>query len=232
MAVPRIDTAINWGALTADPASPGQGDVWYRSDHEVHWRQAASGKVRIGFQGNIPIISTTSARWYRDGYGSAAQNSSNTVANRAYAIPIWPGRKVTLSELCINIGAAFTTAGNVRAGLFDSDDDTGIPVNRITDYGTQTATAATRQWTGLTDVLYPRLYFTVITFQGGSGGTPTFSVRNIAHPLIHEVNASAVNPNTNFTAYYTDTGFSGAYPSTFGTVAGSTMGPTCAWKLV
>lgn len=232
MAFPRISAALNWIGQTANIASPAQGDEWYRSDHELMWRQALSGKVRIGFQGNIPIISTSSARWYRDGYGSAAQNSTTTTVNRAYAVPIWPGRKCTLSDLTINIGASFTTAGNVRAGLFDSDDDTGLPVNRITDYGTVAATVGTKLWTGLTDVLYPRLYFHVFTWQGGSGGTPTFSVRNIAHPLIHEVNASAVNPNTNATAYYTDTGFSGAYPATFGTVAGSAMGPTAAWKLV
>jgi hypothetical protein len=131
----------------------------------------------------------------------------------------------------MNIGAAFTTAGNVRAGLFDSDPDTGLPVNRITDYGTTAATATTRSWTSITDVLYPRLYWTVIAWQGGSGGSPTYSVRNIAHPLVMETNASAPNPNTNFTAYYTDTGFSGAFPSTFGAIAGTIVGPTCAWKL-
>lgn len=229
MAGPRFPGGVILGAQTTDPTAQ-QGELWYRSDLESHRFETADGGIaRVGFQGTLPIVST--GKWHRDGYGSAAQGSAAPVVSRGYAIPIWPGRKCTLTDLAMNIGAAFTTAGNIRAGMYESDPDTGLPADLITDYGTQTATATTRSWTGLSTILYPRLYWTVLAWQGGSAGSPTYSARNIAHPLIAETNAGAPNSNTNMTAYYRDTAFSGAFPDPFGAVTGVIVGPTCTWKL-
>lgn len=177
---------------------------------------------------NIPIVST--GRWHVDGQGSGAQGPT-IVVNRAHAVPMWPGRACTLTDVALNIGAAFTTPGTIRAGCYSSDAATGLPAALLGDFGTVVESAITKSWTGLTLTLAPVLYWFVITAQGGSGGTPTWSSRNISHPLVTESNGSAPNPNTNRTAHYSDTGFSGAYPSTFGALAGIIVGPSLAYKL-
>ncbi len=188
---------------------------------------AANG-VYTGEFANIPLVST--GRWHFDGAGSAAQGPT-IVVSRAYAVPIWPGRECTLTDVCMNIGAAFSSPGTVRGGLFASHATTGLPTILLTDAGTFVEATGTKSWTGLTNVLAPTLYYWVVTAQDGSGGTPTWSSRNWSNPLITESNGSAPNPNTQRSAHYTDTGFTGAYPTTYGTPAGVVVGPSLGFKL-
>lgn len=175
---------------------------------------------------NFPFISD--GKWHVDGQGSGAQGPT-IVANRAYAVPFWPGRRCRLTNLSMNIGVAFTTPGTIRAGVY-ATLSTGLPGALVTDFGTVAETAATKEWASLTTDLDPSLYCAVLVPQGGSTGTPTWSSCNIRHPLVFETNASAINPNTNKTAYYSDTGFTGALPATFGTPAGIIVGPSLAFK--
>lgn len=177
---------------------------------------------------NVPLVSA--GRWHFDGAGSAAQGPT-IVVNRAHATPLWPGRACTLTEVSMNIGAAFSSPGTIRGGLYTSDALTGLPTTLISDFGTFVEATGTKSWASLTLALAPTLYYVVVTAQGGSGGTPTWSSRNWSNPLITEANASAPNPNTQRTSHYTDTGFSGAYPASFGAIAGVNVGPTLGFKL-
>lgn len=177
---------------------------------------------------NVPMVST--GRWHFDGAGSAAQGPT-IVVNRAYAVPLWPGRACTLTDLSMNIGVAFTTPGTIRAGCYASNATTGLPSVLLTDFGTVVESAATKSWTGLTQTLGPVLHWIVVTAQGGTGGTPTWSSRNWSNPLVSEANASAPNPNTQRTAHYADTGFSGAYPASYPTPDGIIVGPSLGFKL-
>lgn len=176
---------------------------------------------------NFPIVST--GRWHVDGQGSGAQGPT-IVVSRAYATPVWPGRACTLTDVAMNIGAASSTPGTVRAGLYASDSATGLPSSLVADWGTVVESAASKIWSTLAQPLAPVLYWSVFALQGASGGTPTWSGRNITHPLVTEANAGTPNPNTNRTAHYSDTGFSGAFPSTFGALAGIIVGPSVAYK--
>lgn len=177
---------------------------------------------------NFPLVA--SGRWHHDGPGSPAQGPTLT-AGRAMGSLLWVGRPCTLTGIAINVGATFTTPGVIRAGLFTVNTTTWYPDALITDYGTVTeATGTLSGWTVSSALTTRNPYSLVLTWQGGVTGTPTASSRNISHPLIIDPSGSAVNPNTNRTAYYTDTGFSGAYPSSFGTPAGIMVGPSIAYK--
>lgn len=177
---------------------------------------------------NIPLVST--GRWHFDGAGSAAQGPT-IVVDRAYAVPLWPGRECTLTDVCMNVGAAFSSPGTIRGGLYAADALTGLPSSLITDASTFVEATGTKSWGSLTNLLAPILYFWVVTAQDGTGGTPTWSSRNWSNPLISEANASPPNPNTQRSAYYSDTGFTGAYPAAFGAVAGIVVGPSLGFKL-
>lgn len=177
---------------------------------------------------NIPIVST--GRWHTDGQGSAAQGPT-IVVSRAYATPLWPGRVCTLTDIAMNIGAASSTPGTVRAGLYFADAATGLPAGLVADWGTVVESVASKIWSSLNQALSPNLYWCVLSLQGASGGTPTWSSRNISHPLVTEANAGTPNPNTNRTAHYSDTGFTGAFPASFGALAGIVVGPSVSYKL-
>lgn len=176
----------------------------------------------------FPIVA--SGRWHVDGMGSGAQGPT-LQAGRAMGSPLWVGRTCTLVGIAINIGATFTNVGTIRAGLFTMNTTTWYPDALITDYGTIVEATGTQSGWTISSALTPRNpYAVVLTWQGGTLGTPTASSRNISHPLVIDPSGSAINPNTNRTAYYTDTGFSGAYPSSYGTPAGIMVGPAIAYK--
>lgn len=194
------------------------GLLWYRGDEGLLYYSDGSDSCPV-LVGNVPLLSST--RWHAiEAQGTGAATALQ--ANRAYAMPFRPGRVGVLTGVAVNISAAFTTAGNVRAGLY-RDDGTGLPGARVADYGTVAATAGVRSWTGLTTNLSPTMYWLVFAWQGGSSGSPTFTGKNIWSSYIGT--AAAASPGNSNTAYYTDTGFSGAFPSSFGAVAGTVVGP-------
>lgn len=176
----------------------------------------------------IPIVS--SGNWHVDGFGSAAQGPT-IVVSRAYFVPIWPGRECTLTDIAMNVGAAFSTPGTLRAGLYTANMDTYRPSALVGDYSTVVEATGSKAWTGITAALGVTMYFACVVAQGGTGGTPTWSSRNCSHPLITETNASAPNPNTQRSAYYSDTGYSGTLPAAAGAMAGIIVGPSLAFKL-
>jgi hypothetical protein len=208
---------------TSDPASPGSGDLWYRSDaDQVLASDGASGlPLTIGPEGNLPVVRSTA--WHGlPAYG--ATGTANVPVDRMFAVPFWPGRTCTLTALAANVTLALV-GGNLRMGLYASDGV--LPTTRVADYGTVTAgLTGIRQITGLSTAVRPVLHYLVIGRQGGVLNLG-LTTRVTWDPIVSETTptiAGALN------CYYID-GVSGALPASFGTPAGLDTAPALSVQL-
>lgn len=203
--------------LTAPPAAPGAGDMWFRSD-TAQYRGSdglAGESLTIGPEGNLPAI--RSGFWHGlPVWGSNA--TANVPAGRMFALPFWPGRTCTLTALAGNVTLALV-GGNLRMGLYASDGV--LPTTLVADYGTVSAgLTGIRTITGLSTPVRPVLYYLVIGRQGGVLNLG-LTTRATTDPIISE---SAPTGTAHLNAYYQD-GITGALPGTFGTPAGADQGP-------
>lgn len=160
--------------------------------------------------------------------GGATQSAA-MAANRAYAVAFVLSAGATLGDLGLDC-TAVATGGNVRAGLYASSS--GRPGALITDYGTQVAPTGgvAMMWWAPTDVLTAGVEYYAVVVAQGLTGSPTFRQRNTNPP---ELSLGTSRPSSlagSLSAYYSDTGFSGALPGTFGAVAGSIAGPCIVLK--
>lgn len=210
--------------LTAQPSSPGSGDVWYRSDTgQFRGSDGAAGEpLTIGPDGNLPVI--RSAAWHVvPAYGAAG--TANVPVDRMFALPFWPGRKTILTGIAGNVSLALV-GGNLRMGIYLSDGT--VPTTLLADYGTVTAgVTGIRSITGLSTALRPVLHYLVIGRQGGvlNLGLTTLTTGN---PVVSETVTPVIGGNRS--AYYKD-GISGALPASFGTPDGTENAPALSVQL-
>ena len=203
--------------LTATPASPGSGDLWFRSDTgQFRGSDGSAGlQITVGPEGNVPVIRPTA--WHNWGYGNAA--TINAVDNRLYCMPFWPGRICTLTGMATNVTVALV-GGIMRYGIYTSSDGV-LPTNLLADFGTVTAGATgIRSITGLTTRVRPVLHYLVVARQS-AGATLTVSARSAWDPIVSDTTPT-ITANTN--AYFYDT-ITGALPATLGTPDGTDQGP-------
>lgn len=210
-------------SLTAPPASPAAGDVWYRSDtDQVRASDGLSGEpLTIGPEGNIPVISTT--RWHLlPAYG--AQGTANVPAGTMFALPFWPGRTCTITAVAANVTLALV-GGNLRFGLYTADSQ-GLPATLVADYGTVAAgLTGIRSITGLSTTVRPVLHYLICGRQGGVLNLG-LTTRATGDPIISETTPTIAG---NFSAYVM-TGVTGALPGTF-TNGGVDNAPSIAVQL-
>jgi hypothetical protein len=208
---------------TTPPASPGSGDVWYRSDTaEFHGSDGQAGPpVTLGPPGNVPVVRPSG--WHAvPAYGNAA--GLNVPNDRAFAVPFYPGRACTLTGVAFNVTTALI-GGVVRLGIYTSDGV--LPTSLLADYGTVTAgILGIQSVTGLTTPVRPALHFLIVCRQGG-GLTMALSTRQTWSPYVADT-SPVISSNLN--AYYAD-GVSGALPASFGAPAGSVQGPCLTVQL-
>lgn len=224
----------NNAALHSVSADVGgtEADIWYNSTEGRVKVRVASQTAIAGPHGNHSLIHNVANAWYTPAGGSNGVLTTQVLTNdRAYAWPLFPGRKCTLAGLAISTGVGNVGVGNFRAALYDSAA-TGFPGSLIADYGTQSATTASTVRSGWTvsTVLLPVPYWVVIASQTSTAPTvivPITTVPMIAWPIA----VPLFGATDNMTSLYTDTGFSGAAPSSFGTPAGTAIGPLIFWKL-
>lgn len=206
-----------------DPASPGAGDLWYRSDlDQVHASDGVTGTpLVVGPGGNLPVIRSTA--WHSlPAYGNAA--GINIPDERLYALPFWPGRTCTLTGVACNVTLALV-GGSVRMGLYASDGV--LPTDLVTDYGTvSVGLTGIRSLTGLSTTVRPVLHYLVIGRQS-AGLTLSVSARSTWDPIVSDTSPT-ISSNTN--TYYRDS-ISGALPATFGTPDGTDQGPCLVIQL-
>lgn len=208
--------------FNGDPSSPAEGEIWYNQTiDQVKYRGPSTP---ISIHAGIRFNEYDTGRWYA--VQSGAANTANANAGRAFTNPFVVTRVTTLSGIGLEVSTAWTTAGNVRVGLYD-DTGSRLPNNLIADYGTVAATLGIKTWS-MTTVLAPGLYWLVAVNQGGSGGTTgQFRAVSGVHEYIGDPNATPSSGflNGSLNCYYSDTGFTGTLPSSFGAVAGIALGP-------
>lgn len=206
--------------LTSNPASPSAGDLWWNSSRsQLHASDAGSGPVTIGPAGNLPVV--RSGGWHSiPAYGGAA--TITPLLNRAYALPLWPGRSCSLTSIAAEV--TLLGVGNLRSGLYL--DNGGVPGSLVQDFGTvATGTAGVKTWTPSPISLRPVLYWLVIAQQGLiSIGLRS---RDTWEPIVSETSAVL---SGNRSAYYVD-GITGALPASFGSIAGTAQGPAALVQL-
>lgn len=210
-------------STTSTPASPGAGDLWYRSDvKQVHASDGTAGlPIVLGPAGNLPVVRSTA--WHNlPTFGNAA--SAAVADGRLFALPFWPGRSCTVTAVAANVTLALV-GGSVRLGLYASDG--ALPTTLVADYGTFSTSATGIQQIGsLSTAVRPVLHYLVIGRQGGVG-TINLSTRSSWEPIVSDASPTIAS-NTN--AYFKD-GITGALPGTFGTPDGTDQGPCLAVQL-
>lgn len=208
---------------TSAPASPGAGDVWYRSDlAQVHASDGSAGEpITVGPVGNLPVVRSTA--WHNlPGYGNAAALS--IPSDRLYALPFWPGRSCTVTGIACNVTTALV-GGTIRMGVYTSDGV--LPTDLLADYGTVTAgVTGIRSITSLSTAIRPVLHYLVIGRQSG-GLTLSVSSRSSWEPIVSDSTAT-ISSNTN--TYFYD-GITGALPSSLSTPDGTDQGPCLTVQL-
>lgn len=170
-------------------------------------------------------------------YWPTPSNGNTTSAalqnDRAYATSVTVERTCALTEFGIQF-AAGATGGNMRAALYAADPTTGLPGALITDYGQQPAPsgAAFVWWTPSTpDTLTAGLRYYLVVIPQAVTGAYTVRQRNTCHPELAFGTSRPATMNNPRTAYYSDTGFTGAAPNPYGAVADSIIGPLLVLKL-
>jgi hypothetical protein len=210
--------------LTAPPAAPGSGDVWYRSDtKQIRASDGVSGEaLTVGPEGNLPVIRSTA--WHGlPAYG--ATGTANVPVNQMFALPFWPGRQCTLTGLAANVTLALV-GGNLRFGLYNADAN-GLPTTLVADYGTVTAgVTGIRSITGLSTSVRPVLHYLVVGRQGGVVNLG-LTTRITWDPIVSETTPTITGALNS----YIQTGISGALPASFGTPAGLDTAPALAVQL-
>src|SRR3954469_13161926 len=104
--------------ISGNPTVPDQGEIWYDSTSmQVKYKAGSAypAPVQAGTRFNDYAVN----RWYPLQVGAA--NTANATASRAFTNPFIIPRLATLSGLSLEITTAWTTAGNIRVGLYNDD---------------------------------------------------------------------------------------------------------------
>lgn len=223
--------AVNLGLYTTATEVTGvsEADTWYNTAEGRVKTQLDGGFVGIvGPHGGHPIIHDAADAWYSIQTDGTFNVTGTITQNRAYAYPLYPGRKCTLQGLAISIVSGVGAGVRpVLMALYDSDATTGLPGALVASYGTANGSEAPQileSWTVDTD-LQPYPYWLVVAVQSALATTVVKMYGNST--MIPRLVATPTMATTDYqhNCLYTDTGFSGAAPATFGTPVSSDLGP-------
>ena len=180
----------------------------------------------VGPHGSHPLIYNVSNCWYPLQPSGGVHAAVAVTNNRAYAYPLYPGKKCTLAGAAMRI-SLLGGIGNLRVGLYGQNSTTGFPGSLIADYGTQTAVtlgAATISGWTISTALEPVPYWFVFVPQ--TTVAPTMSRYTTFNTMVPwPVSTPTMGASDFFNCLYSDTGFTGALPGTFGSVAGIEHAP-------
>lgn len=225
----KFTANVGLSAPAVDTAGAAEADLWYNTTQGRAKLSVGAAIATLG-NGTHPLVYNIVNQWYPLVQGIGANLSGNTTVNRAYAYPFQPGRKCSLLGFATPVDAGGVGA-NARMALYTSHPTTGLPDALIADYGTQAvATVGTKSGWTVNTVTAPALHWIVFISQDAVtniGRNTTFS------PWVPWIiGTPTFGANDYVNCLYSDTGFSGAAPATFGVPAGSTLGPTIYIKLI
>jgi hypothetical protein len=206
---------------SSHPLGSAVGDMWWRNDlSQAHGSDGGATPIVLGPTGNLPVVRSTG--WHS--VPPAGSSSAITpVLNRAYALPVWPGKSCNLTGVAAEV--TLLGVGNLRSGLY-ADNGASVPGTLIADFGTvATGLAGVKTWTPTPVALRPVLHWLVLVQQGIIN--VGLRARDTWDPLVSETSSSL---SGNRTAYFAD-GVSGTLPASFGSVSGTTQGPSAIVQL-
>lgn len=219
----KSSTGLN--SLTSNPTSV-ESDAWYRSDEGRVRVDVGSNNAIVGPHGSHPLIHNVSNCWYPLQNAGGVHSAVAVTNNRAYAYPLYPGKKCTLAGAAMRI-SVLGGVGNLRIGLYGADSSTGFPGTLVADYGTQSAVtvgAATISGWSVSTALEPVPYWFVFVPQ--TSVAPTMSRYTTFNTMVPwPVSTPSMGAADFFNSVYSDTGFGGSLPGTFGAVAGIEFAP-------
>jgi hypothetical protein len=169
-----------------------------------------------GVNGGAPMAS---GRWY-DTNGTAATGSPGG-NSRGILTRVLFGAPCTLNGISVDVTVIGQAASVFRFGIFA--DASGLPGSRIQDFGTVAADALGANPLTISQAVLAQWYWLCVAPQGQTPTLATVRTSNVI-PLQSQVGNTVPGGAAAFAAYYFDTGFSGALPSSAGTPTG-TLGP-------
>lgn len=207
--------------LTSDLSSPPNGSVWSRSD-QGQLRAQLAGEVCPVVLGSY--ISHPSNAWHKA--GQAGTVSAGTPAEGTmFLTPFWPGRACTITQLAYEItvqGSSADGTDEMRAGIYATDDATGLPSGApVVDFGTTDleATSGVVVWNVTDQALAPKLYWLARVRQTSGVIVTAAQLRqqigdNANYRVVKDT-ASTPSIGTGAGGYgvYSQTGVTGALPS-------------------
>lgn len=166
----------------------------------------------------------TAGVWYPLCGTGASQSNNTFLDGRTYAVPF-----IVIASRTLN-GAGFAVVttpgtGNIRGSVYKGPDLATSTL--VVDMGQLAVTSTGSKPFTVSQAVTPGVYWMALSLQG-TGTVPTLRSRNGITPSVGNPNDLDINGALN--AYYTDTGFAGAAPGTFGAVAGIALGPHVAVK--
>lgn len=232
------DHLVNVGLYTATGAVTGaaEGDLWYNStEGQVKLALDDDRVTTAGPFGTHPMVYSTANAWYPIMPGGAVHASLTTTNNRAYAYPLYPGRKCNFTGIAIEVLTAGT--GNARMMVYEASVATGLPETLLDDhFDVDVSTTGVKTGWLLDMDLMPRPYWLV--FVSKTSAAPVLATYRTNSAKVPYIGATPTfaSPGIDATVgfyncLYSDTGFSGPTPGTFGAIAGSTLGPAIKVKL-
>lgn len=213
--------ALPWLGSAPSP-TPAESEMWYDTvTDQVKYR--SSGTINPSVQLGTRFNDYATGRWYMTQSGMSTATA--LVNNRCYAAPLVVPRAATISGISVEVTTAWTTTvGSVRVGIYG--DSNLAPGTLLTDLSGLAASVGVKVFNpafGCT----PGIYWLVMAMQGAAGTAGQIRTVQGQHEFLGDP-ATTPTLNGNMNCYYTDTGMSGAFPASFGNVAGLVAGPRFA----
>lgn len=197
----KFFTAINLWNTTADPGSPGDGDLWYRSDLGSV-RADVGGVVTQQPCGMIPEVATGNF-WYDLPCTQGGVNSASgaMTVGTIYYQPLSVPKGVTLNTFVVNCTGAGTGSGNIKAAVFG--DSSGIPSGTalFSDNTGIAASVTTKTWTPNLALTATSVYWIALAIQTATTSAATLQqvAATAYNRLIHYPQATATPVASDFT---------------------------------
>lgn len=165
-------------STTSDPASPSNGDLWYRSDTSRPRVRANGTTQSLAYLTDVSGILKPyyiSGRYYDNRTTMAQPGTVVATAGTIFYVPIYIFDSITINQIGVYVGTG-GAGSTTRLALYTHTN--GVPSTLITDYGTVATTTSSAAATitisvSLTAGLY---YIAVLT----TATAPTLASAGVA----------------------------------------------------
>jgi hypothetical protein len=172
----------------------------------------------------------TADRWYSSHNGSTALSTAVLVANKAYAMPIFFGQRVSVDWIAINVTSG--TAGKARFGIY-TDNGNCFPSTLVVgsaEVDTAASAVKTSDQSAAPIVLVPGMYWLAVV----SNATPTLRGHVVAGtpPLLGLDNTLGTATGVGWVSDFTYAALPAVFPTTNATILAAAPLPAIFVRLM